>query len=285
MRRRLARANVRRQASRACSTERVAPLRRSPVSHRGALRGRIGRPEPPRCGGAGGAGRATRLARHLQGILRQGESLPARRRPGTRRGPGPRCADKVRAATGLPILTDVHDAAQVPAAARIADILQVPASAADRPAQAAGLREPRRQREERTVDAPDAMAASIERSGRAGRLRSRSWSGDVFGYGDLVGQAISPACVRRGVPTVPDATHSGAAARGRKGRRERRVEGRPVPPLPYAAMPRAPTGSSRDASRPRARPERRSHDGPVEQLAGIMTVALEIRSAPGRCPA
>src|SRR5881296_23119 len=47
------------------------------------------------------------------------------------RGPGLeaglRALERVRAATGLPILTDVHEPGQVPAAAQIADVLQVPA--------------------------------------------------------------------------------------------------------------------------------------------------------------
>src|SRR2546422_5051842 len=34
---------------------------------------------------------------------------------------------KVRAATGLPILTDVHETSHVSAAAQVADVLQIPA--------------------------------------------------------------------------------------------------------------------------------------------------------------
>src|SRR2546428_5366838 len=47
------------------------------------------------------------------------------------RGPGIewglRALEKVRSATGLPILTDVHEPAHVPVAARVADVLQIPA--------------------------------------------------------------------------------------------------------------------------------------------------------------
>src|SRR5258708_7157288 len=47
------------------------------------------------------------------------------------RGPGLesglRALEKVRSATGLPILTDVHEPAHVPLAARVADVLQIPA--------------------------------------------------------------------------------------------------------------------------------------------------------------
>src|SRR5213594_2583479 len=41
--------------------------------------------------------------------------------------PRGRALEKVRNATGLPILTDVHDPAQVAPAALIADVLQIPA--------------------------------------------------------------------------------------------------------------------------------------------------------------
>src|SRR5439155_17877846 len=47
------------------------------------------------------------------------------------RGPGLeaglRALERVRAATGLPILTDVHEPGHVPAAAQVADVLQIPA--------------------------------------------------------------------------------------------------------------------------------------------------------------
>src|SRR2546422_8466462 len=47
------------------------------------------------------------------------------------RGPGPErglaALAKVRAATGLPILTDVHETGQVSATAQVADVLQIPA--------------------------------------------------------------------------------------------------------------------------------------------------------------
>src|SRR6185503_14643638 len=47
------------------------------------------------------------------------------------RGPGLEAGlaalERVRSATGLPILTDVHEAGHVAAAARVADVLQIPA--------------------------------------------------------------------------------------------------------------------------------------------------------------
>src|SRR6267142_840823 len=51
--------------------------------------------------------------------------LNAARGPGLEAGL--RALEQVRAATGLPILTDVHEPGHVPAAARVADVLQIPA--------------------------------------------------------------------------------------------------------------------------------------------------------------
>src|SRR5437773_7402025 len=51
--------------------------------------------------------------------------LQGARGPGSERGLA--ALAKVRAATGLPILTDVHETTQVAAAAQVADVLQIPA--------------------------------------------------------------------------------------------------------------------------------------------------------------
>ncbi|HWC72417.1 MAG TPA: hypothetical protein VG454_00670, partial [Gemmatimonadales bacterium] len=51
--------------------------------------------------------------------------LNAARGPGLEAGL--RALEKVRNATGLPILTDVHEPDQVPPAAFVADVLQIPA--------------------------------------------------------------------------------------------------------------------------------------------------------------
>src|SRR3989440_2515199 len=51
--------------------------------------------------------------------------LAGARGPGLERGL--QALARVRADTGLPILTDVHEAAQVSAAAQVADVLQIPA--------------------------------------------------------------------------------------------------------------------------------------------------------------
>src|SRR2546428_6926195 len=50
--------------------------------------------------------------------------LKGLRGPGLERGLA--ALAKVRSATGLAVLTDVHDPAQVPAAAQVADVLQIP---------------------------------------------------------------------------------------------------------------------------------------------------------------
>src|SRR5260370_5844970 len=54
---------------------------------------------------------------------RRGMTAP--RAPGLEAGL--RALERVRSATGLPILTDVHEPSQVPTAAQVADVLQIPA--------------------------------------------------------------------------------------------------------------------------------------------------------------
>ena len=66
----------------------------------------------------------------LEGLTANGAQLPGFS-GASFRGPGLddglRILEKVRAETGLPVLTDVHDVDQVRAAAQVVDVLQTPA--------------------------------------------------------------------------------------------------------------------------------------------------------------
>ena len=113
--------------------------------------------------------------------------LAAPRGPGVE--PGLRALAKVREATGLPILTDVHDVSQVAGAARVADVLQVPAFLCRQTDLLVAVG-----RANRAVNvkkgqwmAADAMAGSIEkvRAGGAPEIAVTE-RGTFFGYGDLV---------------------------------------------------------------------------------------------------
>ena len=67
------------------------------------------------------------VSRHLQGVVRQGQPHVAALvpRPGARRRL--RVLADIKVATGLPILTDIHEPAHAAVAAEVVDVLQIPA--------------------------------------------------------------------------------------------------------------------------------------------------------------
>jgi len=205
--------------------------------------------------------------------------LAAPRGPGLDRGLG--ALERVRSATGLPILTDVHEPAQVAAAARVADVLQVPAFLCRQTDLLVAVG-----RANRAVNvkkgqwmAPDAMAGSIEkvRAGGAPEIAVTE-RGTFFGYGDLVVDMRNFARLRTacGVPVVFDATHSvqqpGQGNDGASGGvREH------VPSLLYAA---AAAGADGFFLETHPDPDHAPSDGatmiPLDQLPGMLGVALEV---------
>lgn len=205
--------------------------------------------------------------------------LAGPRGPGLERGLA--ALDKVRATTGLPILTDVHEAGQVAAAARVADVLQVPAFLCRQTDLLLAVG-----RAERAVNvkkgqwmSAEAMAGSIEkvREGGAPEIAVTE-RGTFFGYGDLVVDMRNFARLRAscGVPVVFDATHSvQQPGQGRDGASGGLREF--VPPLLYAA---AAAGADAFFLETHPHPEVAPSDGPnmvpLDQLPGIVTLALEI---------
>ena len=140
-----------------------------------------------------------------------------RARLGAARGPGMEAGlaalERVRAATGLPILTDVHEVTQVKAAAAVADVLQVPAflcRQTDLLVAAGGAGRPGNVKKGQWMS-PEGMAGSLEkvRSGGAATVAVTE-RGTFFGYGDLVVDMrnfarLKAACA---CPVVFDGTHS-----------------------------------------------------------------------------
>src|SRR2546430_3598098 len=137
--------------------------------------------------------------------------LRGARGPGLERGLAALAA--VRSETGLPILSDVQEAGQGPAAAQVADVLQIPAFlcrqtdlllAAGRAGRAVNVKKGQ-------WLSPDAMQGAVEklRAGGAPELAVTE-RGTFFGYGDLVGGMRYFARPRAvcGVPVGFDATHS-----------------------------------------------------------------------------
>jgi len=120
---------------------------------------------------------------------------------------------RVRAATGLPVLTDVHEASQAGPAAEVADVLQVPAFlcrqtdllvAVGRSGRPANIKKGQWM-------TPEGMAGAVEKVRSAGSLAvAVTERGTFFGYGDLVVDMrnfarLKAACA---APVVFDGTHS-----------------------------------------------------------------------------
>jgi len=194
------------------------------------------------------------------------------------RGPG---LERVRSATGLPILTDVHEAGQVKAAAQVADVLQIPAFlcrqtdllvAAGRAGRAVNVKKGQWM-------APEGMAGAVEklRAGGATEIAVTE-RGTFFGYGDLVVDMRNFARLRAvaGVPVVFDATHSvqqpGQGTDGASGGLREFVA-----PLLYAA---AAAGADGFFLETHPDPDSAPSDGatmvPLDQLPGLVSVALDV---------
>lgn len=138
------------------------------------------------------------------------------------RGPGMdeglRILEKVRAETGLPVLTDVHEAGQVAAVAQAVDVLQTPAFLArqtDFIAAVAASGKPVNIKKAQFM-APADMAQVVAKARNAAEAAGHdpdafllSDRGTSFGYNNLVSDMRGLAIMARtGCPVVFDATHS-----------------------------------------------------------------------------
>ncbi len=140
-----------------------------------------------------------------------------RSKAGAARGPGLegglRRLERVRAASGLPILTDVHEAVQADAAAAVCDVLQIPAflcRQTDLVVAAARTGRPLNIKKGQWL-APEEMAGAVGKARAAGaEAVAVTERGTFFGYGDLVVDMRSFTRLKRatGAPTVFDGTHS-----------------------------------------------------------------------------
>ena len=120
--------------------------------------------------------------------------------------------ERIKKQAGVPVLTDIHEPSQAPAAARVADILQIPAFlcrqtdllvAAARTGRVLNIKKAQ-------FMAPEDMTAVLSKCAEAGNdqviLCER---GTSFGYHQLVVDMRSLAVMRSlGTPVMFDATHS-----------------------------------------------------------------------------
>jgi 2-dehydro-3-deoxyphosphooctonate aldolase (KDO 8-P synthase) len=137
--------------------------------------------------------------------------LSASRGPGL--DEGLRALERARTSSGLPVLTDIHEALQAVPAAQVVDVLQIPAFlcrqtdlliAAGRTGKAVNIKKGQ------WLHA-DAMRGAVGKTRSAGALEvAVTERGTFFGYGDLVVDMRNFARLRAatGAPVIFDATHS-----------------------------------------------------------------------------
>ena len=153
-------------------------------------------------------------------------SLGSYRGPGLREGL--RALENIKRRVKVPILTDVHEPGQVPAAAEVADVLQIPAFlcrqtdlllAAGHSGRAVNIKKGQ-------FLSPGEMERAIEKVASTGNENILvTERGTCFGYNNLVVDMRSFAILRGfGYPVVFDATHSlqlpGGGGHSRGGQRE-----------------------------------------------------------------
>jgi 2-dehydro-3-deoxyphosphooctonate aldolase (KDO 8-P synthase) len=166
-----------------------------------------------------------RLAEKLPGgvIYKASFDKANRSNVGATRGPGLDAGlaalDRVRRATGLPILTDVHDASQCAPAAQVVDVLQIPAFlcrqtdllvAAGATGVPVNIKKGQWMHPEGMRGAVQKVSAGAQGAGIENPAIALTERGTFFGYGDLVVDMRAFARMRDscGVPVIFDGTHS-----------------------------------------------------------------------------
>lgn len=166
-----------------------------------------------------------RLAEHVPGgiVFKASFDKANRSNADAHRGPGLddglSALERVRRATGLPILTDVHLPEQCAPAAEIVDVLQIPAFlcrqtdllvAAGNTGKAVNVKKGQWMHPEGMRGAVDKVRAARPATARATDAVAVTERGTFFGYGDLVVDMRSFTRLRAAcdAPIVFDATHS-----------------------------------------------------------------------------
>src|SRR4051812_33838928 len=136
-------------------------------------------------------------------------SIRSFRGPGLKEGL--RILKKVKDEIHIPILTDVHEAADVPEVAKVADVLQIPAFLSRQTdlVVAAALSGRAVNIKKGQFMAPWDMRHAVEKCRDAGNTRVfLTERGASFGYNNLVVDMRSLAIMRKFAPVVFDATHA-----------------------------------------------------------------------------
>jgi len=202
------------------------------------------------------------------------------------RGPGLReglkVFERVKAETGLPVTTDVHETQQAAPLAELIDLLQIPAFLArqtDLLEAAAATGRPVNVKKGQFM-APWDMAhvvAKVTEVSTAGVLLTER--GTTFGYGRLVNDLRAiPQMQSTGAPVVFDATHSVQLPSAGKG-----VSSGEREMVPYLARAAVAAGCDALFLEVHPRPEEALSDGPnalrLDDLAALLGVCLRVREA------
>jgi 2-dehydro-3-deoxyphosphooctonate aldolase (KDO 8-P synthase) len=234
-----------------------------------------------------------RLAEHVPGgvIFKASFDKANRSNVDGVRGPGLEAGlaalDRVRAATGLPILTDVHEASQCAVAAPVVDVLQIPAFlcrqtdlllAAGATGKAVNVKKGQWMHPEGMTGAVRKVEAGAALAGRELGALAVTERGTFFGYGDLVVDMRAFARMRAAcsVPVIFDATHSvqqpGKGQGGASGGAREFI-----PPLTYAAVAAGAQGLFLETHpHPEAAPSDGPNMIPLAELPALVQRAVDI---------
>ena len=204
---------------------------------------------------------------------------------GAARGPGLEAGlaalERVRMASGLPVLTDIHEAAQAATVAGVVDALQIPAflcRQTDLLMAAGATGKPVNVKKGQWMD-PEAMVGAVAKVRAAGGTDiALTERGTFFGYGDLV---VDMRAFRRmrdtaGCPVLFDATH----ATQQPGRGLAGASGGSRADVPALLRAAAAAGADGFFIETHPDPDRAPSDGatmwPLAELRMLIEPALEI---------
>jgi 2-dehydro-3-deoxyphosphooctonate aldolase (KDO 8-P synthase) len=202
------------------------------------------------------------------------------------RGPGLEVGmgvfERVKAETGLPVTTDIHECHQAAPVASVVDLLQIPAFLArqtdllEAAAETGRAVNVKKGQFMAPWDMKHAVAKVLEAGGPGVMLTER---GTTFGYGRLINDMRAiPLMQETGAPVVFDATHSvqlpSAGAGVTTGER---------PMIPMLARAAVAVGCDAVFLEVHPRPEEALSDGPnalrLDDLPGLLRTLMRIREA------
>jgi 2-dehydro-3-deoxyphosphooctonate aldolase (KDO 8-P synthase) len=207
------------------------------------------------------------------------------------RGPGMeeglRLFDRIKAETGLPVTTDVHECHQAGPISEVVDLLQIPAFLArqtDLLEAAAVTGRPVNVKKGQFM-APWDMGYVVSKLAEAGAVGTiLTERGTTFGYGRLVNDMRAiPQMQETGAPVVFDATHSVQLPSAGKG-----VSSGEREMVPYVSRAAVAAGCDALFLEVHPNPEEALSDGPnalrLDDLEALLRLCLRLRAALDEAP-